>query len=186
MPAPDDTPLGEIDSLIFVHTGSRRYSSTLQERHKTNDQQRTKGVAMSAVQPNEYTLQGGNLTFTYLKHNFLGQPYVSYTENGQTKNFSGSAVRILETGIGTLVTVTTHMSIDTGGNDFSVLLPVIELPAIGKSQAFSTDGIETHFKGPDSYPATGVRETYNFIPMTGVARFIVTVFQPVAVTAKAS
>jgi hypothetical protein len=141
---------------------------------------------MPAVQPNEYTLQGGNLTFTYLKHNFLGQPYVSYTENGQTKTFSGSAVRVLETGIGTLVTVTTHMSIDTGGSDFSVLLPVIELPGTGKPQAFSTDGINTQFKGPDSFPATGVRETYDFIPMNGVARFIVTVFHPVAVTAKAS
>jgi len=141
---------------------------------------------MPGVQPNEYTLQGGGLTFTYMKHNFLNQPYVSYTENGQTKSFSGSAVRVLETGIGTLVTVTTHTSIDVGGTDFSVLLPVIELPAIGKSQAFSTDGISTQFKGPDSFPATGVRETYDFIPMEGVARFIVTVFQPVAFPAKAS
>ena len=146
---------------------------------------------MSAVQPNEYTLQGGGLTFTYVKHNFLGQPYVSYTENGQTQSFSGSAVRVLETGIGTLVTITTHTSIDTGGTDFSVLLPVIELPAIelpaiGKSQAFTTDGINTRFKGPDSFPATGVRETYDFIPMNGVARFIVTLVHPVAVPAKAS
>lgn len=141
---------------------------------------------MSAVQPNEYTLQGGGLTFTYLKHNFLNQPFVSYTENGQTRTFSGSAVRILETGIGTLVTVTTHMSIDTGGSEFSVLLPVIELPAIGKSQAFSTDGINTQFKGPDSFPATGVRETYDFIPMEGVARVILTALHPVSVGAKAS
>jgi hypothetical protein len=141
---------------------------------------------MSAVQPNEYTLQGGNLTFTYLKHNFLGQPFVSYTEGGQTRNFSGSAVRILETGIGTLVSVTTQTSIDTGGTEFSVLLPVIELAAIGKSQAFSTGGIATQFKGPDSFPATGVRETYNFIPMTGVARFVVSVFQQVKAPAKAS
>jgi hypothetical protein len=92
----------------------------------------------------------------------------------------------LETGIGTLVTVTTHTSIDTGGTDFSVLLPVIELPAIGTSQAFTTDGINTRFKGPDSFPATGVRETYDFIPMNGVARFILTLAHPIAVTAKAS
>lgn len=141
---------------------------------------------MPGVQPNEYTLQGGNLTFTYLKHNFLGQPYVSYTEKGQTKNFSGSAVRVLETGIGTLVTVTTHSSIDTGGSDFSVLLPLIELPGTGKSQAFSTDGINTQFKGPDSYPATGVRETYDFIPMKGEARLILTALHPVSASAKAS
>lgn len=140
---------------------------------------------MSVVQPNEYTLKGGNITFTYVKHNFLGQPFVSYTEGGQTKDFFGSAVRVLETGIGTLVTVTTHMTIDTGGSEFSVLLPVIELADTTKTQAFLTDGISTHFKGPDSFPLTGVRETYNFIPMNGTARFIVTILRP-AVAAKAS
>jgi len=140
---------------------------------------------MSVVQPNEYTLKGGNITFTYVKHNFLGQPFVSYTEGGQTKDFFGSAVRVLETGIGTLVTVTTHMTIDTGGSEFSVLLPVIELADTGKTQAFLTDGISTNFKGPDSFPVTGVRETYDFIPMNGTARFILTVLRP-AVAAKAS
>jgi len=140
---------------------------------------------MPAVQPNEYTLTGGNLKFTYVKNNFLGQPFASYTENGQTRDFFGTAVRVLETGIGTLVTVTTHMTIDTGGTEFSVLLPVIELADITKTQNFSTDGIVTHFKGPDSFPRTGVRETYDFIPMTGTARFILTVFEQKAV-AKAS
>jgi hypothetical protein len=127
---------------------------------------------MSVVQPNEYTLTGGNIKFTYVKNNFLGQPFVSYTENGQTRDFFGTAVRVLETGIGTLVTVTTHMTIDTGGTEFSVLLPVIELADVSKTQNFATDGIITHFKGPDSFPVTGVRETYNFIPMNGTARVI--------------
>jgi hypothetical protein len=125
---------------------------------------------MSAVQPNAYVLKGGNLTFTYVKNNFLGGPFVTYSDGIQTKDFFGSAVRVLETGIGTLVTVTTHMTIDTGGTEFSVLLPVIELPNNTATQNFNTDGVETHFKGPDSFPATGVRETYNFIPMTGTAR----------------
>jgi hypothetical protein len=139
---------------------------------------------MPVVQPNEYTLQGGNLTFTYVKNNFLGQPFASYTEGGVTKDFFGSAVRVLETGIGTLVTVTTHMTIDTGGSEFSVLLPVIELANTTNTQTFSTDGIITHFKGPDSFPASGVRETYNFIPMTGTARFVLAVFK-LAAAAKA-
>lgn len=127
---------------------------------------------MSVVQPNAYVLKGGNITFTYVKNNFLGGPFVTYTEGtGPTRDFFGNAVRVLETGIGTLVTVTTHMTIDTGGTEFSVLLPVIELADTTKTQTFETDGIATHFKGPDSFPATGVRETYSFIPMTGTARF---------------
>lgn len=127
---------------------------------------------MANVQPNEYVLKSvnGKITFTYLKSNFLGRPFASYSDGTITEDFFGSAIRVLDAGVGTLVTVTTRMTIDTGGTEFSVLLPLIELADIGKSQAFSTDGIITSFKGPDSFPSTGVRETYEFIPMNGTAR----------------
>ncbi len=127
---------------------------------------------MSNIQPNEYTLKGGNITFTFVTSNFLGQRFVSYNDGTHTKDFFGSAVRVLDAGIGTLVTVTTFMTIDTGGAEFSVLLPVIELADATKKQAFTTDGIVTRFKGPDSFPRTGVREDYDFIPMTGTARVL--------------
>jgi hypothetical protein len=138
--------------------------------------------------PNDYVLRGGNITFTYAKNNFLGGPFVTYNDGTQTRDFFGSAVRVLETGIGTLVTVTTHMTIDTGGTEFSVLLPVIELADATRTQNFSTDGIVTFFKGPDSFPSTGVREKYDFIPMNGVARFhrIVPLSAAAGAVAKAS
>lgn len=132
---------------------------------------------MAGVTPNEYTLSGGGLSVTYITSNFLGQPFLSYTDGAGTKDFSGPAVRTVNVGIGTLVTVTTRMTIDTGGTEFSMLLPAIELPAIGKTQAFSTDGIITNFKGPDSFPLTGVRETYDFIPMSGAARRVLFAFE---------
>src|SRR5215471_950125 len=139
------------------------------------------------VEPNEYTLKGGNITFTFLKTNFLGQPFVAYHDGSQTREFSGSAVRVLDAGIGTLVSVTTHTSIDTGGTEFSVLLPFIALADNSKTQTFSTDGITTHFKGPDSFPATGVRDTYNFIHLTGTARVVMSaLFTASAAVAKAS
>jgi hypothetical protein len=125
-----------------------------------------------AVQPNEYTLKGGGLTFTYTTSNFLGQPFATYNDGKTTKDFFGGAIRVLNVGIGTLVTVTTFMTIDTGGAEFSVLLPFIELADASKTQAFNTDGVITDFKGPDSFPATGVRETYDFIPMTGTAKSV--------------
>ena len=132
----------------------------------------TKLPNMPNVLPNEYTLKGGNITFTFITSNFLGQPFVSFSDGTTTKDFSGTAVRVLAAGIGTLVTVTTFMTIDTGGTEFSVLLPFIELADTSKVQPFSTDGIATSFKGPDSFPLTGVRESYEFIPMKGTARFI--------------
>jgi len=122
------------------------------------------------VQPNEYMLKGGNITVNFVTSNFLGLPVLSYNDGQQSQQFYGSAIRALNIGIGTLVSVTTFMTIDTGAAEFSVLLPVIELADVGKTQQFSTDGIVTRFKGPDSFPLTGVRETYDFIPMTGTAR----------------
>jgi hypothetical protein len=127
---------------------------------------------MPNVQPNEYTLKGGNITFTYVTSNFLGQPFVSYNDGTTTKDFFGSAVRVLETGIGTLVTVTTFMTVDAGGTEFSVLLPFIALADTNELQTFSTDGVATSFSGPDSFPLSGVRESYEFITMTGTARLI--------------
>jgi hypothetical protein len=120
-------------------------------------------------QPNEYTLKGDNITVNYLTANFLGQPFLSYNDGTQTKEFFGSAIRVVDIGIGTLVSVTTFMTIDTGATEFSVLIPYIELADATKTQQFSTDGIVTAFKGPDSFPLTGVRESYHFIPMTGTA-----------------
>jgi len=132
---------------------------------------------MPNIQPNDYTLSGGGITFTFLRSNFLGQPFASFSNGTVTKDFFGPAVRILETGIGTLVTVTTFMTIDTGGAEFSVLLPFIELENSSKTQNFCTDGIVTAYKGPDSFPLTGVRETYDFIPMEGTARVVFTIFE---------
>jgi hypothetical protein len=135
---------------------------------------------MPDVQPNEYTLSGGGITFTYASTSFLGHPFATFKDATQNLTFSGSAIRVVNVGIGTLVSVTTFMTIDTGATEFSVLLPYIELADATKTQAFSTDGIVTAFKGPDSFPLTGVRETYNFIPMTGTAR-VLRFLHPIAI-----
>jgi len=139
---------------------------------------------MPPVQPNQYVLKGGSITVTYTTSNFLGQPFLSYNDGTTTKDFFGSAIRVVDVGIGTLVTVTTHMTIDTGGTEFSVLLPAIQLADANKTQQFNTDGVITTFKGPDSFPRTGVGQTYDFIPMTGTARHVLFVIRPL--TAKAS
>src|SRR5207245_10277742 len=104
---------------------------------------------MPNIQPNEYTLKGGNITVNYLTSNFLGQPFLSYNDGTQTKEFFGSAIRVAEIGIGTLVTVTTFMTIDTGGTEFSVFLPVIELAHPTNTQQLSTHGLATPLTGLD-------------------------------------
>lgn len=127
---------------------------------------------MPNVQPNEYVLNGGNISITYQVDGFLQQHRLSYHDGQMTKNFSGSEIRVLPTEIGLLVTVTTFITIDTGATSFSMLLPVIELANMAKTQTFETAAVFTHHRGPNSFPSAGVRESYGFTFMLGTARVV--------------
>jgi len=96
------------------------------------------------------------------------------------RHFSGSQIRRANTEIGTLVSVTAQMTIDTGSTSFSVLIPAITLSSGTDQRAFSTDAIVTSHTGPNSVPSTGVHETYQFIPMKGEASMVLEVLQPAA------
>jgi hypothetical protein len=81
------------------------------------------------------------------------------------------------TEVGTLVTVTTRLTIDTGSTSFTVLIPAISLSDIADHQTLATEAIVTNHTGPNSFPFTGVHEMYQFIPLNGTASFVLTLFQ---------
>src|SRR5258708_36210784 len=137
---------------------------------------------MANIQPNRYVLhsQDGKTKVDYETSSFIGQPILNLTQGpGPIRHFSGSQIRTLNTEIGTLVTVTTHMTIDTGSTSFSVLIPAISLAACSDSKTFETGALVTSHSGPNSVPRTGVHETYQFIPMKGEANFVLALLQPV-------
>jgi hypothetical protein len=138
---------------------------------------------MAHIQPNRYLLQSqdGKTKVDYETSTFSGQPFLNLTQGpgGPIRHFAGSQIRTLNTEIGTLVTVTTVMTVDTGSTSFSVLIPAISLKAVGDQEAFATEAIITSHSGPNSVPSTGVHEKYQFIPMTGEASFVVSLVEPV-------
>jgi hypothetical protein len=142
---------------------------------------------MANIQPNRFVLQSndGKTKVDYETTSFVGQPILNLTQGpGPIRHYAGSQIRRLNTEIGTLVTVTTSLTVDTGSTSFSVLIPAITLTSLSDQKAFSTDAIVTHHTGPNSVPITGVHETYQFIPMKGEASFVVALAEPIV--AKAS
>lgn len=137
---------------------------------------------MANIQPNKYTLKSsdGNTTVDYETTSFIGQPTLNLKQGpgGPIRHFAGSQIRTLNTEVGTLITVTTHLTIDTGSTSFSVLIPAITLASTTDQGSFSTDAIVTAHTGPNSIPPTGVHERYQFIPLQGTASFVLTLFQP--------
>jgi hypothetical protein len=138
---------------------------------------------MANIKPNRYVLESsdGTTKVDYETSNFIGQPTLNLTQGpgGPIRHFAGSQIRTLNAEIGTLVTVTTRLTIDTGSTSFSVLIPATSLKSVSDHQTFATEAIITSHKGPNSIPSTGVLETYSFIPLKGEASFVLTLLEPV-------
>ena len=131
---------------------------------------------MANIQPNRFVLQSsdGKTKIDYETSTFIGQPTLNLTQppGHPIRHFAGSQIRTINTEIGTLVSVTLHMTVDTGSTSFSVLIPAITLTGAGARQTFSTEAIITNHSGPNSVPLTGVHERYQFIPMNGEATLV--------------
>jgi hypothetical protein len=138
---------------------------------------------MANIKPNRYVLQSsdGNTKVDYETSSFIGQPALNLMQGpgGPIRHFTGSQIRTRNTEIGTLVTVTTQLTVDTGSTSFSVLIPAISLTATSDHKTFATEAIVTSHTGPNSVPSTGVHERYQFIPLQGEATFVMSLLEPV-------
>lgn len=122
--------------------------------------------------PNQYILQNGNLKINYSTTGIDGKPHLSYQSKTQTLNFSGDQIRTVGTEIGTLVTVTTQMTIDTGSTSFTVLIPHVNLDSTLLA-TIKTEGNSTHHKF-SMIPNLnrGQLDTYNYFALSGTASFV--------------
>jgi hypothetical protein len=137
---------------------------------------------MENIQPNRFTLQScdGVTKVEYETTSFIGQPFLNLTEgSGPTRHFTGSQIRTQNTEIGTLITVTTNVTVDSGSTSFTVLIPSIGLSSVSDQETFATEAVVTFHSGPLSGPQAGVHETYRFMPMNGEAQFLLFFFEPV-------
>ncbi|WON73842.1 hypothetical protein [Nitrosospira sp. Is2] len=117
--------------------------------------------------PNHYDLSGRNLHAVYSTTGIDGEPHFSYQDLQQTLNFSGDEIRLAATEIGTLVSVTTRMTVDTGGTTFSVLLPMVTIPG-EQTVPVRTIGITTLHRF-SIVLAAGQRDFYTVTPLNGSA-----------------
>lgn len=130
--------------------------------------------AENQQQPNLYELKNGSLKINYSTSGIDGKPHFSYKKDKVQLSFTGNDIRTAETDLGTVVSVTTTMTIDTGSTSFSVLIPKINLDTkIDSTAKVSTQGIETKHKF-SMIPAfnKGQMDTYKVINLTGKASLV--------------
>jgi hypothetical protein len=99
--------------------------------------------SLSTIIPNLYRLHGHNLRVTYSTTSVDGKPRFHYQSAIQSLDFSGDQIRALDSEIGTLVTVTIHLTVDSGSTSFTLLVPRIQLGNSHQSAHVNTFGITT-------------------------------------------
>ncbi len=124
-------------------------------------------------QPNAYDFKGANLQISYTTTGIDGKAHLSYQNAKDIKSFTGDEIRTTDTEIGTLVSVTTSMTVDTGSTSFTVLIPKVNLDKKMKS-TLKTQGFLTQHKF-SVIPSfnTGQLDNYKTYSLTGTAKFVV-------------
>jgi hypothetical protein len=81
----------------------------------------------SIVSSNIYDLHGGNIKVTYGAAGTDGKPHLNYSDSSLYRVFAGDEIRVIqETDVGTLVSFTIRMTVDTGSTSFTILIPRIK------------------------------------------------------------
>ncbi len=125
--------------------------------------------AAAFLKPDVYRLHGHELHVVYMPVGAGGLTHFSYQDAVQTLNFTGDQVRTLDTEIGTLVSVTIRMTVDTGSTEFSVLIPTVNLGPT-KTAHIETEGITTiHRFSLIPSLMQGQTELYSCKHLTGTA-----------------
>src|SRR5579884_1438443 len=90
--------------------------------------------------PNLYQVSGDGIHVTYSTSGFDGKPHFSYQDATRNESFTGDGIRTVQTEIGTLVTVTIRLTIDSGSTSFTLFVPNVNL-RFGDSVPITTEGI---------------------------------------------
>ena len=101
---------------------------------------------MAFAQPNLWILSGGGI---HVRYSTAGAGHLHYQDSIRSLDFTGQEIRVVKVpDLGTLVSVTTFLTIDSGSSTFTLLLPIVNVATQPISSApVTTEGITTahHF-----------------------------------------
>lgn len=142
--------------------------------------------ANALIQPNLYQLSshhqagGSNLHVSYLTHSGpatqqfpQGPPRFTYQDASQTLSFSGADVEVVQTDMGTIVSVVIRHTVDQGSTTFSLLVPRVNLVP-GQPAVIRTDGITAIHQLKLAPGLTqGQQDEYSVTPLHGTASNVI-------------
>ena len=124
------------------------------------------------VTPDLYQLTGSHIHITYTTSSITGTPTMTYQDPYQGMSFSDDEIRTVECDLGTVVSVTLRMTVDTGSTSLSVLIPRVRI-AQGAIAAIHTECVTTMHRFSVVPNSMGQLDAYRVVPLHGTAQFAV-------------
>ena len=124
----------------------------------------------TATAPDRYQLSSGQLHVSYTTAGLDGQPHFTYQDAEKRLDFKGGEIRTSTSELGTLVTVSIRVTVDTGSTTFTLIVPNVSVDA-GDSAPVATQGITaTHEFSVFHSAEEGQKDLYTFTALSGTAR----------------
>ena len=129
-------------------------------------------MANGTAMANLFELTGNGTHLTYSTSSINGQPQLHYHDATYDTNFTGDQIRVVDSEIGQLVSVTLRPSVDAGGTVLTLLLPEITLD--GPTTTFQTHAIITTIHRLVVAPSLvkGPHQSYHFVALDGTAKAV--------------
>ena len=125
-------------------------------------------------QANSFELRGKSIYVSYESTSFTGAPTLSYRDDRLSLSFSGEEIRVADTELGQLITVTIEAIPDLKVVTFTLALPIVTVPQINTSIGIKVPGITV--TNPDTIGGPkllgpGPQKLYSIVNMKGTAQF---------------
>ncbi|GAC1385444.1 MAG: hypothetical protein NVS4B7_09800 [Ktedonobacteraceae bacterium] len=117
------------------------------------------------LQSNEFNLAGKDVHLTYLTSDTDGKPHLSYKDAQYERSFNAEEIRVEQTELGMLVSVTLQIIVDFGSNTFTLLVPNVQVADL--ALPVETLAIKCHHRTTLAGPPPGAEQSYHVIHMNG-------------------
>lgn len=134
----------------------------------------TEGMMMEGfTRANLFELSSNTIQITYSTTSILGGPMLSYRDNVRSLSFRGEDIRIEQTALGDLVTVTLETIPDLRTVTFSLVVPTLTVMTQSSGTRIKVLGITATAPTTIAGPPPGPEQLYSAVYLRGSAQFIV-------------
>jgi hypothetical protein len=130
-------------------------------------------VVPPVIAANTFMVRNRRISVAFSATSITGQPLMQFKDRKHEVSVRGDEIRVVETEIGTLVTITLEPDADAGGLLFTLVVPRVVLASPQGEQTVATQGFYTRSRLIPRLPANVQLQTYDAEELRGSASFVV-------------